>query len=678
MRTMWDFWQRVAWLFCLLVISSEAVEVEPCDSGGEVEVEEGSTDVVLGCTDLRLSRPTLWHFQGRTPGDTKMLVANCTGATCSADYSPLILASMNQQTRRSHVILPNAIRVGFPDGTWFCENGGDSAQCVVDIIHKAENAQCSVVVDEEKSMVTGKCQFSKMYSSQGDYSCTWFEGSDSQTETELLPSQTQLTLTNCSVGQLYYVCGNCSFQKPLPVVSGGRSYRAEISPGKVSPSVRYVFLAAVNTTVPAPTVPLVQTTPTSTPTRQTPFVKKGDVPPDIMWTYRYEGVGIGVGAVVVVFVVVFVVIVLCRRQCRQHQKPRRDTFGDLGDVAMEDPDLRNEGAAGGRVRGDNQQRRADNPGERASAVANDYMPLALPIPVGAPRPPAMGGNRGLPENGLPFGGSQLQSWRCSSDHYSSIADAESGDGSDSASYLHPVSPPLDTAANGHSLRAESGLTKGGQPPRTLPPIPGKSVWKTLTSKSKTSKKSKSKISKHVRLRDIVVFVAESTMSVDNTIDVNEAVRKSGKRAQQEVGGGHVDQAFRDGPADKGRADSSDRRLASGKTSLPCLPPSVTACRDSVLRDSCTYLKKVIGREEDGKEGRGGEEARGGGGGGGGGEAGAVGGRPEEEGKRREEEENARNEDAEKAIVKVIGQAFQEKGADYIYLKPDGIPLSEPM
>ena len=41
----------------------------------------------------------------------------------------------------------------------------------------ATDVECHVIVNENASVVTGVCQTSKMYSSAGQYSCRWFEGS---------------------------------------------------------------------------------------------------------------------------------------------------------------------------------------------------------------------------------------------------------------------------------------------------------------------------------------------------------------------------------------------------------------------------------------------------------------------------------------------------------------------
>ena len=122
--------------------------IEKCGADGSLAVEEDVThDLLLACSGLDLRHPALWSYRDRPPATplgggagTPQSISNCSrgaaagGWSCSRDFGPMILASINEHTRRSHVILPTVARGRFPDGDWFCRNGADTAVCSIDAI----------------------------------------------------------------------------------------------------------------------------------------------------------------------------------------------------------------------------------------------------------------------------------------------------------------------------------------------------------------------------------------------------------------------------------------------------------------------------------------------------------------------------------------------------------------
>ena len=113
--------------------STTGLEIRPCADNGTSAVEEGSKDFILACAGLNAAQPTVWKYRDRYPLGTQ-IIANCSKTTCSLPYSPLILSIINEHTQRSHMIIPDVLRGRFPDGTWTCENDGQTAQCALDVI----------------------------------------------------------------------------------------------------------------------------------------------------------------------------------------------------------------------------------------------------------------------------------------------------------------------------------------------------------------------------------------------------------------------------------------------------------------------------------------------------------------------------------------------------------------
>ncbi|KAK7106101.1 uncharacterized protein [Littorina saxatilis] len=344
---------RIVGLLLVLGVASlcQGLSVSPCSSNGTIAVEENSKDFVFTCgSDLDMQHPTTWTFQDRPP-DPQQVISVCSRSpssssypwSCASNYSVMIIGSINEHTRRSHVILPDVIRGRFPDGTWRCKNGGSFAECSIDVVHTPSDVQCQVTVDEAQGMVHGTCQTSQMFSSHGNYFCQWFENNGNKAETEIPQTDTEFNLTDCTEGEtMEYFCGNCSFNKLLPFVSESYGYRVVISPGSISPSIGYSIVKAKANSLSSTqeglpvSVPRMTSTQSATSSRTMTSLRPGltlkqsspnpptvEVNEEVVNSARYEGIGIGVAACIALLILVALLVCValkCRRKSRKESE----------------------------------------------------------------------------------------------------------------------------------------------------------------------------------------------------------------------------------------------------------------------------------------------------------------------------------------------------------------------
>lgn len=326
--------------------------IEPCGSSKNfTQLQEKSKDALLSCSGLNISQPgsqVVWKYKDRYPEMPEVNISTCArSATGNWSCDDMVQTVVDEFSLKSHVIIPEVFRDRLPDGTWSCQNGDQVAECRIDVVSIAERVYGHVTIDEDSRVVSGECETSKMFSSEGVYTCQWFEKLDNQTEVVVPSDSTNLTLSNCNTSTQVYLCAMCTFSKALTQTHSIYEYRVVINPGNIRPSVAYTFkpypknaepstaatsqssgastsatvtssstLAAAGAIV-ASTAQLSTTTAYSLVTNDEPSSK----------AVLYTGIGIGAGIILAVAVIVGI-IVCCVFHRRDKKQKTPDVFGN--------------------------------------------------------------------------------------------------------------------------------------------------------------------------------------------------------------------------------------------------------------------------------------------------------------------------------------------------------------